>query len=168
MMIKSSKPRYQRKYRMNAPMHARQHFLHVHIDKALKAKLKLSRRTIQISKGDTVKVMSGAKKGQSGKVASVSLRTGRITLQGLSRKNARGKEQSIFISASNVYITDLNLTDKYRAAKLKLTAQPKAAAQEKREEKKETQAGEAAKPGQAGAQAQSAAQVKQQVQAAQK
>ncbi len=134
-MIQSSKPRIQRKFRFNAPMHVRQHFAHAHVDKALRAKLRLSRRTVQIVKGDTIKVMSGAKRGTTGKVTGVNLRTGRIRVDSLSRKNARGKELAVSVSTSNVYITDLNLSDKIRAAKLKLAVQPKQP--EKAPEKKE-------------------------------
>ena len=36
------------------------------------------------------------------------------------KKNAKGKEFSVSISPSNVYITDLNLEDKMRADRLKL------------------------------------------------
>ena len=166
-MLQSSKPRYQRRYRMGAPMHVRQHFMHVHVDKALRTKLKLSKRSVQISKGDTVKIMTGSKKGESGKVASVSMKTGKITIQGLNRKNARGKESPIFISAHNVYITDLSLTDKYRAGKLKLAVQAAAPVPKKEEKKAEpAPADQAAAPKSTGAapSAQSAAQVKQQVQ----
>ncbi len=122
-MIKSSKPRKQRFFRYNAPMHVRQHFVHSHIDKSLKAKLGIKRRSVQISKGDTVKVMAGSKKGTSGKVLSVSLRTGKIRIDSLVKKTAKGKEFNIPISASCVYITDLNLSDKMRAAKLKVAQQ---------------------------------------------
>jgi large subunit ribosomal protein L24 len=136
-MIKSGKPRYQRRFRFNAPMHSRQHFLHAHIDKALRNRLKLTRRTVQISRGDTVKIMSGSKKGTSGKVIAVDLRSGRIQLDSLSRKSMRGKELKLRIYASNVYITDLNLSDRYRAAKLKVAPVPiqkPKPAEEKREE----------------------------------
>ncbi len=100
-------------------MHVRQHFVHSHLDKALRAKLGIKKSSVQISKGDTVKVMAGSKKGTTGKVTRVSLRTGRISIDSLVKKNAKGKEFNVPISASNVYITDLNLTDKMRAAKLK-------------------------------------------------
>jgi large subunit ribosomal protein L24 len=122
-MIKSSKPKKQRFFRFNAPMHARQHFLHSHVDKALKTKLGIKKRSIQISRGDTVKVMAGSKKGTTGKVIRVSLRTGKISIDSLIKKNAKGKEFNVPVSASNVYITDLNLTDKIRAAKLKVAQQ---------------------------------------------
>ena len=119
----SSKPRKQRYFRFNAPMHLRQHFLHANVDKELRAKLGMKQRTVQISRGDTVKVMSGGKKKTTGTVTKVNLRTGRIFIDSLMRKNARGKEHSIGINASNVCITALNLGDKVRAAKLKLTPQ---------------------------------------------
>ncbi len=119
-MIASGKPRKQRFFRFNAPLHVRQHFLHAHVDKALRKKLNINKRSVQISRGDTVKVVSGGKKGATGKVIRVNLRTGRISIDSLTKKNARGKEHNIQINASNVYITDLNLNDKFRAARLKV------------------------------------------------
>ena len=136
--MSSSKPRIQRRRRYNAPMHIRQHFVHAHIDKALRAKMTVKRRAIQIVKGDTVKVMSGAKRGTSGKVMEVNLKSGRIFIDSLKKKNAKGKEFNVGISSSNVYITELNLTDKRRAEALKLKVQPKEKAlpePEKKEQK---------------------------------
>ncbi|HUC38983.1 MAG TPA: 50S ribosomal protein L24 [Candidatus Acidoferrum sp.] len=134
--MQSSKPRSQRYFRFNAPMHVRQHFVHAHLDKSLRDKMPVKRRAIQLVKGDTVKVMSGSKRGTSGKVISVSLRTGKILIDSLKRKNAKGKELNTPISSSNVYITDLNLSDKIRAAALKMKAQPK----EKEEQKPKAEA----------------------------
>lgn len=143
-MIQSGKARKQRLFRYTAPMHAKQHFAHAHIDKALRTKLNIKKRAIQISKGDTVKVMAGGKRGTTGKVTRVNLRTGRLYLDSLMKKNARGKEFGVSISVNNVYITDLNLSDKVRAAKLKVAvvpqqkpAAPKAEKAEKIEEKKQ-------------------------------
>lgn len=132
-----SKPRYQRYARFNASMHIRQHFLHVHVDKSLKARMPIKRRAIQIAKGDTVKVMSGAKRGTTGKVVRVSLRSGRIFIDSLKKKDAKGKEFNIGISSGNVYITDLNLSDKRRAGKLDLKQTPKEKEQPPEQEKKE-------------------------------
>ena len=122
-MISSSKPREQRKFRYSAPMHMRQHFMHAHIDKALKTKLKISKRAIQICKGDTVKVMSGSNFGKSGKIIKVDMRKGFVYLDTIKRKTMKGKEYDVPISCSNVYITDLNLTDKVRASILKVSVQ---------------------------------------------
>ncbi|MGA3020376.1 MAG: 50S ribosomal protein L24 [Candidatus Micrarchaeales archaeon] len=117
-MIESSKPRKQRLFRYNAPMHVRQAFIHAHISKELAAKLSIRRRNIGIRRGDSIKVMNGKSRGKSGKVLSVDLKRGTVFIEGISRKNAKGKELQIPISASNVYITDLNLTDKKRADKI--------------------------------------------------
>ncbi len=124
--MESSKPRKQRYFRFNAAMHLRQHFVHAHVDKELRTRLGLKKRAVQISKGDTVKIMSGSKRGTTGKVSRVNLRTGRIYLDSLMKKNAKGKEFGIGISANNVYITALNLNDKIRAAKLNLKQQMEA------------------------------------------
>jgi ribosomal protein L24 len=91
--------------------------------------------------------MSGSQRGKEGRVLSVNTRSGRITIDTIKRKTARGKEFNIPVYASAVYITDLNLDDKLRAAKFNLKA---AAPSPKREEKpapKEAKA-EAAAPAQ--------------------
>lgn len=124
-MIKSSKPRKQRLFRYNAPMHTRQHFVHAHVDKALREKMQLKRRAIQLATGDTVKVMSGSKRGTIGKVTRVNLRTGRIFMDSLMKKNAKGKEFNVGVSSGCVYITDLNLSDKVRASRLGLKQEVK-------------------------------------------
>ena len=133
-MIKSSKARKQRRFRLTAPAHATQHFVRVGLDRQLAKKLGIKRRTVQLSKGDSVAVVSGAKKGKSGKVIRLNMRRGFAYIDTVTRKNAKGKELNVPVYISNLKITDLNLTDKYRANKLSLKAQPKAP--EKKEEKK--------------------------------
>jgi large subunit ribosomal protein L24 len=120
-MIQSSKPRKQRKFRFTAPLHERQHFAHAHVDKQLREKLKIKKRTVQISKGDTVKIIKGVKKGAVGKVVKVDLKKVKVFIDSATRKNAKGKESNIPINISNVYITDLNLGDKLRVAKLNVS-----------------------------------------------
>ncbi|MCL5117274.1 MAG: 50S ribosomal protein L24 [Candidatus Marsarchaeota archaeon] len=120
-MIQSSKPRKQRKFRFTAPLHERQHFVHAHVDKQLREKLKIKKRTVQISKGDTVKIIKGVKKGVTGKVVKVDLKKVKVFIDSATRKNAKGKESNIPINISNVYITDLNLGDKFRVAKLNVS-----------------------------------------------
>jgi ribosomal protein uL24 len=137
MMPTSAKPRIQRLFRFTAPLHQRQHFMNAHIDKVLRSKMGIKKRAIRLAKGDTVKIMAGSKKGTTGKVTAVDLRKGRIKVSTLMKKNAKGKEFSVSISPSNVYITDLNLEDKMRADRLKLAqakvpkAEPKPAAASK-------------------------------------
>src|SRR5271155_5033368 len=94
-MIQSSQPRKQRKFRANAPMHIRQNFVNVHISKELKEKLGVKRRSIELRKGDTVKIMVGDNRGKTGKVAKVNLKTGKIFIEGVTRKNAKSKEKLV-------------------------------------------------------------------------
>ncbi len=118
-MIESSKPRKQREFRFgSAPMHARQHFAHAHIAKDLAKKMGIKRRSIEVRRGDTVKVMSGGNRGKSGKVNSVDLRKSVLFIDGVVRKKAKGKEVPVPVYISNVYITDFDLTDKMRKARL--------------------------------------------------
>ena len=146
-MIKSSKPRKQRRFRFNAPLHELQHFSHSHVDKSLAKKLGITKRAVQVSKGDTVKVMSGKNKGKTGKVLRVDMRKGFLFIDSMKKKNAKGKEFDIPIRINNVYITDLNLSDKVRAGKLKLKAVPqKPAAPDTKVAKAEETKAAAAKP----------------------
>ena len=61
----------------------RQHFVHAHVDKELRTRLGLKKRAVQISKGDTVKIMSGSKRGTTGKglKGSISERAGYIWIR---------------------------------------------------------------------------------------
>ncbi len=135
-MVSSSKPRMQRLFRFNAPLHIKQRYMHAHLDGQLKTKLKLSSRSVRIVSGDTIKVMSGAHRGKIGKVTSVNLRLNKIAISGIVRKDAKGKEKQILIRPNNVYITELNLTDKVRASALNLAqvkSAPKAAQEPKQQ-----------------------------------
>lgn len=119
-MISSSKPRKQRWFRFNAPNHVRQKFASAHLSKELKAKLGIKRRAVQVKKGDTVAIMSGKQRGKNGKVSAVNLKRGFLFIDGITRKNAKGKEAPVPIRISKVYITELDLNDKIRKGKLGL------------------------------------------------
>lgn len=117
-MIQSSKPRKQRKFRITAPMHMRQNFANAHISKELSQKLGIKRRSIEVRKGDTVKVMAGDNKGKSGKIADVNLKRGKVQIDGITRKNSKNKDVLLSIAISSVYLTDIDLTDKLRKAEV--------------------------------------------------
>jgi large subunit ribosomal protein L24 len=117
-MIESSQPRKERKYRFTAPMHARQKFVHAHVSKELATKLGIKSRSISMRKGDTVKVFAGTQKGKTGKVSSINLKTGRVVVDGITRKNAKGKELPVAIYSSNLYLVDIDTSDKLRNSKI--------------------------------------------------
>lgn len=113
---RSKKPRKQRKYRMNAPLHIKGKFLSATLSKELKAKY--GKNSIRIRVGDSVKVMRGSYKGKSGKVESVDLKNERITISGIFRIKKDGSKAFIPIHPSNVMIIDLVLSDKRRKESL--------------------------------------------------
>ncbi len=104
-MISSRKPRSQRKFRYTAPLHIRKKFVHAHLSKELREKLK--KRAIQIKKGDKVRVLRGRFKGKEGKVARVDLSKLKIYIEGMTIKKANGKESLYPIDPSNVMIIEL-------------------------------------------------------------
>ena len=77
----SRKPRKQRKYRLNAPLHIKQKLVHSHLSKDLRKKY--SRRSVSLRKGDKVKIMRGQFKKQEGKVDSISTKDTAVFVSGI-------------------------------------------------------------------------------------
>jgi len=141
--MKSMMPRKQRKEMFNAPLHKRRKWLSSHLEEKLL--LKYDKRSISVIKGDTVKVMRGSFRGHEDKVAHVNVRKRYLEIEGITMSKADGNKIAKPIHPSNVLITKLNLTDKWRRKKLErgLTEEAKkeiekeAEIQIKEEEKKE-------------------------------
>jgi len=114
--MKSIQPRSQRKEYFNAPLHKKRKWMASHLDETLL--LKYDRRGVSVVKGDTVKVMRGSYKGHEDKVAHINLTKRSIEVEGLIMTKADGKKIAKPIHPSNVMITKLNLTDKWRRKKL--------------------------------------------------
>ncbi len=106
-MIKSAKPKKQRKYIKTAPMHLKMKFLKAHISKTLKTQLGTKKRTIGIKKGDKVKIKVGNNKGKTGKILKVNTKRSMIYIEGVTRLNSKGDEKLIAIRPSNIEIIEL-------------------------------------------------------------
>ena len=103
---KSSKqPRKQRKYRYNAPLHARRKFLAANLSKELRERL--GRRSLELRKGDRVQVMRGQFRGVVGRVERVSLKKLKVYVDVVRRKKADGKEVMVPLDASNLMIVEM-------------------------------------------------------------
>lgn len=113
----SRQRRKQRKYRHNAPMHIKQKFVRVHLNKELKKEIGC--RTIGARKGDEVKIMRGDFKGRTGKIAKVNLKASRIQVDGIKKQKSTGGETMIWLQPSNLLMVLLNKDDKKRLAMLK-------------------------------------------------
>ena len=100
-----TKPRTQRKFRAQAPLHMKQHFLHAHLSKELRSSMK--KRAIRIKKGDKVKILRGQFKGKEGKIVDVNLTKRKIRIEGMTHRKARGQEVFMPIDPSNVIIIEM-------------------------------------------------------------
>ena len=114
--MESMMPRKQRKEMFNAPLHKRRKWLSSHLEEKLL--LKYDKRAISVIKGDTVKVMRGSFRGHEDKVAHVNVRKRYLEIEGITMSKADGNKIAKPIHPSNVMITKLNLTDKWRRKKL--------------------------------------------------
>jgi large subunit ribosomal protein L24 len=113
----SSQARKQRKYVANAPRNVIGKMLSSHLSKDLRTKY--ARRSFQLRKGDTVKVMSGESKGKTGKVSIVDSKNSRVAIEGLQLVKKDGSKVNLFFKASKLMITELTLDDKKRLDSLK-------------------------------------------------
>lgn len=121
--ISSKQPRKQRKYRYNAPLHVRHNFLSAHLSKELRGKHKT--RNMPVRKGDEVLVMRGAFAGKKAKVSAVDSKSGKITLEGLTRAKRDGSKTAVKFEPSKMQIIALHGEDKERMAKSKTTGEKK-------------------------------------------
>jgi large subunit ribosomal protein L24 len=112
----SMKPRKQRREMFNAPLHKRRKWTSAHLEENLL--LKYDKRAAAVVKGDTVKVMRGSFRGHEDKVARVNVKRHNIEIEGITMSKADGNKIAKPIHPSNVLITKLNLTDKWRRKKL--------------------------------------------------
>jgi large subunit ribosomal protein L24 len=114
--MKTKKPRKQRKSYFKAPLHKKRKMLAAHLAENLL--LKYDRRSTTVVKGDSVKVMRGSFKGHEDKVASVDLKKQIVEVEGITTVKADGTKVAKPVHPSNLLITKLNLTDKWRRKKL--------------------------------------------------
>ncbi len=114
--MKSIKPRKQRKRQFKAPLHRKRKSMASHLAENLL--LKYDHRSTPIIKGDTVKVMRGSFRGHEDKVARVDIRKQIVEVEGITTVKADGTKIAKPVHSSNLLITKLNLTDKWRRRKL--------------------------------------------------
>ena len=114
--MKSIKPRKQRKRLFNAPLHKKRKWIAAHLAENLL--LKYDHRGTPVVTGDTVKVMRGSFKGHEDKVVRVDIGKQIVEIEGITTVKADGTKIAKPMHASNLLITKLNLTDKWRRKKL--------------------------------------------------
>ena len=114
--MQSIKSRKQRKELFNAPIHKKRKWMASHLEENLL--LKYDKRSIPVIKGDTVRVMRGSFRDHEDKVVKVDVKKSFLEIEGITMSKADGNKIAKPIHPSNVMITKLNLTDKWRRKKL--------------------------------------------------
>jgi len=109
---RSVQPRKQRKFLHNSPSHIQRKMMASPLDKSLKEKHR--RNSIEVIKGDEVKIMRGKSKGKQGKVSIVDVKRTRIQVDGINRSKKTGDKIGIWFHPSKVKIISLNDKDARR------------------------------------------------------
>lgn len=79
---------------------------------------KYGRRSVRVIEGDSVDVSRGEYRNVQAKVASVDVRSGTVTLEGVQGEKQRGDRFDVKIHASNLRVTAINGRDKKRMKRL--------------------------------------------------
>ena len=98
------------------PLHKKNRLMSSHLSESLY--LKHHKRSFPIKKGDIVKVLRGSFKGHSGKIVDVDREKYRIAIDGVTLAKTDGTQVQFWVHPSNLLITKLDLSDKWRRQKL--------------------------------------------------
>jgi len=109
-------PRKQRKERQTAPLHERQTQVRATLSEDLREEY--GQRNVRVNAGDTVEVLRGDFAGEEGEVLDVDLKNEVITVEDVTIEKADGEEVPRPLDASNVRVTELDLEDDRREARL--------------------------------------------------
>jgi large subunit ribosomal protein L24 len=112
----SKQPHKQRNQTERAPLHQRGTQVHATLSAELREEYD-TRRT-RVNAGDTVEIMRGDHAGTEGEVLGVDLTDGVIHVEEVTIETADGEEVPRPLDASNVCITDLDLSDSRREERL--------------------------------------------------
>ena len=110
-------PRKQRNQVRDAPLHERQKQVRAPLSADLREEY--DTRNVRVNAGDTVEVLRGDFAGEDGEVTEVDLKDAVIYVDGVTVEKADGEEVPRPLQASNVRVTELDLEDDVREARLK-------------------------------------------------
>ncbi len=113
----SKKPRKQRKYVSEAPLHIKGKFLHAHLSEDLIKKI--GKRAVRVRKEDKVKIMKGQFKGKTGKVEKVNTKKATVYIAGVEYQKKEGTKIKYPIKISKIMIMEMDTSDKKRQELLK-------------------------------------------------
>ncbi|KTG09252.1 50S ribosomal protein L24 [Haloprofundus marisrubri] len=112
----TKQPRKQRIQNRDAPLHERQKQVRATLSADLREEY--GQRSVRVNAGDTVEVLRGDDAGETAEVIDVDLKREVITVEGVVVEKADGEEVPRPLDTSNVRVTELDLEDERREARL--------------------------------------------------
>ena len=109
-------PHKQRNRQERAPLHEKQKQVRAPLSPELRDEY--GWRNVRVNAGDTVAVQRGDFAGESAEVVDVDLRAAEIEIEDVTVETADGEEVPRSLDASNVQVTELDLEDERREARL--------------------------------------------------
>ena len=109
-------PRKQRTRTESAPLHERQKQVRAPLSTELREEY--GQRNVRVNAGDTVEVLRGDFAGEEGEVIEVDLKAAVIHVEDVTIEKADGEETPRPLDTSNVRVTELDLDDDRRTARL--------------------------------------------------
>jgi large subunit ribosomal protein L24 len=112
----SKQPHKQRAETRDADLHER----HKHVRSTLSKELREEHgvRRVRVNQGDTVEIMRGDFAGEEDEVVAVDLRDAVVNIEDVTTEKADGEEVPKPIDASNLKVTNLDLSDERRRERI--------------------------------------------------
>ena len=79
---------------------------------------KYNKKSVRAVEGDSITILRGEFKGVSGKITKISKEKTSVTVEGVKKEKTKGDKFDVYIHTSNVVVTSLNTSDKWRISKL--------------------------------------------------
>jgi large subunit ribosomal protein L24 len=79
---------------------------------------KYGKKSTRAIVGDTITILRGEFKGVSGKITKISTEKTSVTIEGVKKEKTKGDKFDVYIHTSNLVVTAVNSSDKWRIAKL--------------------------------------------------
>jgi len=115
----SKQPHKQRKRTETAPLHERHEQVKATLSESLREEY--GQRSVRVNEGDTVEVMRGDDAGEEGDVVDVDLKDAAVHVEDVTQETADGEEVPRSLDASNLRVTNLDLSDSRRQQRLEAT-----------------------------------------------
>ena len=79
---------------------------------------KYGKKSARAIEGDSITILRGEFKGVDGKISKISTQKTSVSIEGVKKEKTKGDKFDVYIHTSNLVITSLNTSDKWRMAKL--------------------------------------------------